>query len=261
MNNIELEKKLEFVKLALIGCYYDIESLKIFFDKGVYPEINKINDAIMQPIIPERIEGFDQPKDAFTMIGKKRLDNLHKMLEHVRVNNIDGDLIETGVWKGGATIFMKIYSDLYQMNKKVFVCDSFEGLPKPSGKFRSDDGDVHYTYTNLAISLDIVKKNFELFHCLDENVIFIKGFFGQTLPNNNLIEKLSLLRMDGDMYESTHDVFYSLYDKVQKNGPIIIDDYCLNGCRDCVHDFRNVKNITEEMVTIDRCGIYWIKKI
>jgi len=260
MKNPEIETKLEFVKMALIGCYQDEKSLNEFFNSGSYPETKIISEMIQRPIKPERVEGIDEPVDAFTMIGKKRLDNLHEMLNHVRENNIDGDLIETGVWKGGATILMKIYCDLYRMNKKVFVCDSFEGLPKPSGKFSSDNGDIHYTFKNLAISLTEVQKNFVSFHCLDENVIFIKGFFGESLPNNEQIKKLALLRMDGDMYESTHDVFYALYDKVEHNSPVIIDDYCLRGCRDCVTDFRAAKKIDEQIFTIDRCGIYWIKK-
>jgi O-methyltransferase len=260
MKNPEIELKLEFIKFALIGCYYDKKSLNEFFVNGTYPEQSLISEMIQKPIKLERVEGMDQPVEAFTMIGKKRLDNLHDMLNHVRENNIEGDLIETGVWKGGATIFMKIYCDLYGLNKKVYVCDSFEGLPKPSGKFSSDHGDIHYTFKNLAISLESVQQNFNYFHCLDEKVIFIKGFFGQTLPNNDEIKKLSLLRMDGDMYESTHDVFYALYDKVETNAPVIIDDYCLRGCRDCVLDFRSAKNIDEEIITVDRCGIYWIKK-
>jgi hypothetical protein len=94
---------------------------------------------------------------------------------------------------------------------------------------------------------------------LDDNVVFVKGFFGETLPNNEQIVDISLLRMDGDMYESTHDVFYSTYDKLSDNGVLIVDDYCLHGCKECVTDFRRDNNISEEINVIDRCGIYWIK--
>ena len=142
---------------------------------------------------------------------------------------------------------------------KVFVCDSFAGLPRPSGKFQQDHGDTHYAEPKLAISLEQVQNNFNIFKCLDEKVIFIKGFFGETLPNNELVDKLAILRMDGDMYESTYDVFYSCYDKLADSGVCIIDDFCLKGARDCTHDFRESRNIHDTLVTIDKCGVYWIK--
>jgi O-methyltransferase len=255
----EIKQQLELVKYSLIGLIQD-QSLLKDITNGIYPTSDKITSILKNTIIPNsRVEGSDWPSNAYSMIGLKRMNNLMDMLDYVRLNNIEGDLIETGVWKGGATIFMKIYCDLYNLNKKVFVCDSFEGLPKPSGKFSSDIGDIHHTYDALKVSLDEVKNNFKNYNCLDDNVVFIKGFFGQTLPNNNEIQKISLLRMDGDMYESTHDVFYSLYDKVVKSGVIIIDDFCLDGCRDCVNDFRKEKNIISEYTVIDRCGIYWFK--
>lgn len=258
MNDINL--KLDFVKYCLMGLIQDENVLNNIYNNNIYPETDIITNILKNTIIPpSRIEGLDQPINAYTMIGIKRMNNLHNMLDYIRLNNIEGDLIETGVWKGGATIFMKIYCDLYQINKKIFVCDSFEGLPKPSGKFKSDIGDLHYTYENLKVSLDDVKNNFKKFNCLDNNVIFIKGFFSETLPNNDNIKQISLLRMDGDMYESTHDVFYSLYDKVTEKGVVIIDDFCLTGCRDCVNDFRKDNNITSEYTIIDRCGIFWFK--
>jgi hypothetical protein len=253
----EIEKKLEFLKFILLGCVKDESYISLFLKKGIVPDKEIMEKIIEVPY--DRIEGKDEPKNGFTMIGLKRLENLHEMLDYVRINKIDGDLIETGVWRGGATIYMKYYCNLYNMNKKVFVCDSFKGLPKPSGKFEADEGDIHYTYKSLSVSIDDVRSNFDLFGCLDENVIFIEGFFGETLPNNSKIGKISLLRMDGDMYESTHDVFYSVYDKLIDGSPIIIDDYCLNGCRKCVDDFRIDKKINKDINIIDRCGIYWFK--
>jgi O-methyltransferase len=257
MDNIK--QKLELIKYCLIGVIQDEQIINKIYNND-YPSTDELETILKNVVIPEqRLEGLDWPDTAYSMIGLKRMNNLSDMLDYVRINNIDGDLIETGVWRGGATIFMKLYCDLYNLDKKIFVCDSFEGLPKPSGKFSSDIGDVHYTVDALKISLDEVKNNFKNYNCLDEKVIFIKGFFGETLPNNSEIEKLSLLRMDGDMYESTHDVFYSLYDKVSDKGVIIVDDFCLNGCRDCVTDFRRDNNITSEYKIIDRCGIYWYK--
>jgi len=257
MDNI-IEKKLYFIKQILLGTVTEQSHVSKFLNEKITPDDNLFESIIDVP--HKRIEGLDQPEHAFTMIGVKRLDNLHKMLDFVRENGIEGDLIETGVWKGGATIFMKLYCDLYGLDKKIFVCDSFEGLPPPSDLYPSDRGDQHYTYHSLRVSLESVKSNFEFFNCLDENVVFVKGFFKDTLKNNDSIGKLSLLRMDGDMYESTHDALSNLYDKVVDNGAIIVDDYCLKGCYDCINDFlKNNQNKKINLEKIDRCGVYWIK--
>ena len=258
---MEKQKKINFLKFALLGRVKNQSLVDNWKKTGEYPSELEIDDILSAEIDYQRMEGLDWPTDALTMIGMKRMNNLHEMLDYVRINDIEGDLIETGVWKGGATIFMKLYCDIYEMNKKIFVCDSFEGLPKPSGKFPQDNGDIHYIHKELSISLETVKNNFESMRCLDENVIFIKGFFCDTLPNNKDIEKISLLRMDGDMYESTHDVFYSCYHKLSNKGVCIIDDYCLNGAKTCNHDFRASQNINDEIKIIDRCGVYWIKNL
>lgn len=256
---IDNTKKLNFLKFVILSKVGNPELVRKWKHTGEFPSEAEIDRIVSTPMDNRRLEGLDWPEDAYTMIGLKRMDNLHKMLDYVRENNIEGDLIETGVWRGGATIFMKLYCNLYGMDKKVFVCDSFAGLPAPSGKFPQDNGDIHHTFTQLAISLETVKKNFADMRCLDENVIFIKGFFSQTLPNNEQIGKLGILRMDGDMYESTYDVFHSCYHKLVDKGVCIIDDYCLNGAKVCVHDFRKEKNITDNIITIDKCGVYWIK--
>ena len=107
------------------------------------------------------VEGTYYPKRAHTMIGMKRLQNIQDCFEDVIRNDIEGDLIETGVWRGGATIFMKGLVDFYGVNRKVFVADSFEGLPPPDpSKYPADKGDKHSTYKFLSVSLEEVKENF-----------------------------------------------------------------------------------------------------
>ena len=75
---------------------------------------------------------------ALTMIGEKRTDNIRYLFEDVITNNIEGDLIETGVWKGGAVIYMNGINKYYNQNRKIFVADSFEGLPPPDTKYIYD---------------------------------------------------------------------------------------------------------------------------
>lgn len=198
------------------------------------------------------------PKRAHTMIGLKRLNNIEYCIKQVIENNIEGDVIETGVWRGGATIFMNAVLKAYnQTNRKVYVADSFEGLPKPDPKYPVDAGDKHYTHNDfLGVSLEEVKRNFERYNLLDDNVVFIKGFFENSLKNAG-ISKLSVLRLDGDMYSSTIQVLDALYDKVSEGGYVIVDDYSLGGCRRAIDDYRKDRHITSPIVTIDWTGIYW----
>jgi O-methyltransferase len=177
-------------------------------------------------------------------------------------DNIPGDFIETGVWRGGAVIFMKaLLANAGINNRIVWVADSFEGLPEPDeAKYPADKNDPHHTFKELVISLEIVKKNFEKYNLLDENVKFLKGWFKDTLPIAP-IQHLALLRLDGDMYESTMDGLMNLYPKVSKGGFIIIDDWgAVEGCKLAVQDYRTKYGITEEIVPIDWGGVYWRKE-
>lgn len=103
--------------------------------------------------------------------------------------------------------------------------------------------------------------NFQAFDLLDDRVHFCKGYFVDSLPRCS-VREIAVLRMDGDMYESTMDQLFNLYSKVQVDGVIIVDDYTIAVCQKAVHDFRNWHDITEEIIRIpgDHPGHYWIKK-
>lgn len=251
------ELYLEFIKRVLTDTLNDEKIRNDFFSFKKLPSDDEINNILKISINPKRLDGLDWPERAHTMIGIKRLNNLHNCLDIIRKNKIIGDIVETGVWRGGASIFAKIYCDLYEINKKVFVVDSFEGLPPP--EHPEDNNDKHYTIDFLKVSLNEVKNNFSLYNCLDNNVKFLKGWFADTLPNNPEIEKIAILRMDGDMYKSTMDVFDSCYDKVVSGGQIIVDDYCLPTCKKAVEEFRQQNKLTNPFTIIDSCGIFWEK--
>lgn len=201
-----------------------------------------------------RINGEIHPVYADTMIGMKRLDNIQFCVEDVLQNNIPGDFIETGVWRGGACIFMKGILKIHEVtDRKVFVADSFEGLPKTDKK---QDGWDLYKDSYLAVSQEQVENNFKRYDLLDSNVIFLKGWFKDTLPTAP-INKLAILRLDGDLYESTMDSLMNLYPKLSTGGYCIIDDYTLSGCREAVHEYRKKEKITSKIIMIDRKSCYW----
>ncbi len=208
----------------------------------------------------KRQSGLDWPPYAHTMVGRKRLENVLYCVKQILENNVSGDFIETGVWRGGSTIFMRAILKAYDIRDRyVWVADSFEGLPAPNEKAYPDDtGDVHYTFDELKVTLDSVKNNFKKYDLLDDQVKFLKGWFKDTLPTAP-VEKLALVRLDGDMYESTMDAIVSLYPKLSPGGFLIVDDYCIAACKKAIADYRAANNITEEIIDIDGTGVYWQK--
>jgi O-methyltransferase len=209
----------------------------------------------------KRAEGRDWPVLAHTMVGLKRLDNLQCCIESVLANKVPGDLIETGVWRGGATILMRAVLKAHKVTDRlVWVADSFEGLPVPDPeKYPADSGDVHHTFKALAIGLETVKNNFRAYGLLDDQVRFLKGWFRDTLPSAPFKE-LAVVRLDGDLYESTMDGLVNLYPKLSPGGCIIIDDYgAVPGCKKAVDDYRESHAIKQEIVPIDWGGVYWRK--
>lgn len=193
------------------------------------------------------------------MIGLKRLDNLQYCIETVIRENIPGDLIETGVWRGGACIFMRGTLAAYGiMDRKDFVTDSFEGLPETDKvKYPTEKSDRHRTIEFLAVSEEEVGKNFKKYDLLDGQVIFLKGWFKYTHLGAP-IEKLSILRLDGDIYGSTIESLINLYPKLSIGGYCMIDD-CIEGFKKAVVDCRSENKIDDEIKVIDWSGIHWRK--
>ena len=191
----------------------------------------------------------------FTMVGHRRLDNVQLCLDEVLKNNIPGDLVETGSWRGGTTIFMRALLKAYNItDRKVWVADSFEGLPVPKNQ---EDGKDLSNIDYLKVPLEQVKLNFEKFNLLDEQVEFIKGWFCDSLPKAP-IDKIAILRLDGDLYSSTMDSLENLYHKVSKGGFIIVDDYySWPSCRKAVTDFLESNSLQPEIKKIDWTGAYW----
>jgi hypothetical protein len=203
--------------------------------------------------------GKDHPSMAHTMIGLRRLDSIQSCVEDIITNGVEGDLIETGIWRGGAAIFMRAILKAYGVkDRKVWAADSFKGLPKPNvEKYPADQGDYHYLMTNLAVSREEVEQNFMRYDLLDDQVYFLEGWFKDTLPNAP-INKLAVMRLDGDMYESTMDALTALYPKLSLGGYVIIDDYgYTTSCRQAVEDYRNANRIKDEIFQVDWSGVFW----
>jgi hypothetical protein len=209
-----------------------------------------------------RAEGRDWPAEAETMIGLRRLDNLEATIVDVVRRGVPGDLVETGVWRGGAVIFMRgVLRALGDPSRCVWACDSFAGLPPPDpGRYPRDAGDPHHTFSTLAVSEDEVRANVARYGLLDERVVFLRGFFRDTLPSAP-IGQIAVLRLDGDMYESTLVALESLYPRLSPGGYLIVDDYgAVPACRAAVDDYRRAHGIAETVHPIDWTGAYWRRR-
>ncbi|MDQ1391530.1 MAG: O-methyltransferase [Acidimicrobiaceae bacterium] len=205
-----------------------------------------------------RQEGRDWPISAETMVGLRRLDNLQACIESVVGDSVPGDVLEAGVWRGGAAILMRaVLASLQETGRTVWVADSFQGLPKPKDEHLADRDDLHWSQPFLAVSQDEVKQNFTRYGMLDRQVRFLAGWFSDTLADAP-IERLAVLRVDCDMYGSTIDVLSALYPKVSIGGYAIVDDYGeIPNCRAAVDDYRAQHHITEPIRWIDGSGIFW----
>ena len=275
MSTIE-SRYLTLLGKSLLNKFYLDNELRIQYLLECIEGKSEFNDAVFLNVMVSRGEQLERlrkwremgwidnaalSKVAYsrTMLGRERLYNIEYCIKEVIRDDVPGDLIECGVWRGGGSIFMKgVLVSLNDNERAVWVADSFQGLPKPT-----EEEDLHLdlskdTCPHLAVSKNEVEQAFKDYELLDERVHFLEGWFKDTLSSAP-IERLAVLRLDGDLYESTRDVLLALYDKVSPGGYIIVDDYFIPACRKAVTEFREAHGIMDEIVEIDWTGVYWRK--
>ena len=197
-----------------------------------------------------------------TLLGLSGMDNMERCAERVFADEIPGDFLEAGVCQGGAAVFLRALQVSFgQAERRLWAVDSFQGLPKPES---APDlaGGIDFSESNapkLAFSLEEVRDLFLRYDLLDERVVFLQGWFAETLPGAP-IGPLALLRVDADMYASTREVLENLYDRVSPGGFVIVDDYgSFPFCRQAVDEFRAERNIGNPLQYADRTVAYWRK--
>jgi hypothetical protein len=207
------------------------------------------------------IEGRIWPRYAHTMVGRARLDNVQECVERVIADGVPGDFLEAGVWRGGTSIFMRAILAAYGItDRTVWVADSFRGLPPPDAeKYPKDKGLDLSGFSQLAVSMEQVQANFQRYGLLDAQVQFLPGWFRDTLLLAP-VKTLAVLRLDGDLYESTIDTLTNLYPKLSMGGFAIVDDYgAVPAARAAVDDYRRAQNIDAALVEVDWTGVCWRK--
>ena len=241
------------------GLYIDL--LKRCLTNVVYGDANRLHGEERPYDARARAEGRDWPAQAHTMIGLKRLDNVQFCVEDALARGVPGDLVETGVWRGGAVILMRGILKVHGVTDRVvWAADSFEGLPAPNvERYPADKGLDFSGFADLAVSVEQVQDNFRRYNLLDDQVRFLKGWFRDTLPTAP-IGRIAVLRLDGDLYESTMDALTHLYPRLSRGGYCIVDDYNdIPACRQAVTDYRGRHGIRDEIMPVDWSAVFWRK--
>jgi Macrocin-O-methyltransferase (TylF). len=248
MNNSARELYLDLLVKILVNTIYE--------DASIHPH----NIGPFQAEL--RSTGLDWPAGAHTMVGLRRLENVRELAQRALDNEVPGDFIETGVWRGGCCILMRgVLAANMVKDRKVYAADSFAGLPPPNLEDYPLNANWNFhQYKELAVSLEEVKDNFSRYGLLDDQVEFVKGNFTDTLP---LLDAgpFSLMRLDGDWYESTYVALDALYPKLSPGGFVILDDVnFLPPCTQAVADYRSRHGITAPMHEVDWSASWWQKE-
>ncbi len=204
-----------------------------------------------------RTAGMDWPLHGHTMVGLARLSDLQRCVESIVRDGVPGDLIETGSWRGGASMLMRATLDsLGAVDRTLWVADSFQGFPAAEAQDGYDLSADLAACDFLAIPLEEVQASFERLG-LSHGVTFLPGFFADTLPGLTG-RQWSLIRLDGDTYDATRLALEVLYPGLAVGGYLVVDDYRqLEECRRAVDEFRREHGIEEPIENIDWNGVRW----
>ncbi len=201
----------------------------------------------------------------FTLTSPERIVSLIRAVKHIEKNKIEGDVVECGVWKGGSIMaILKVLKDLNSFDRDIYLYDTFEGMSEPTEIDKSFKGEsatsAYLTNNEFCLSpLHEVQSNVKSINYPMANIHFVKGKVEETIPDKKIPEKIALLRLDTDWYESTlHELEY-LFPRLVKGGIIIIDDYGhWQGCKKAVDEYIDRNNLELLLIRIDytcRIGI------
>lgn len=216
-----------------------------------------ISQRLSEPDIGNRIEGREWPLRGLTMIGYDRLSDLQRCIESIVADDVPGDVIEAGVWRGGASMVARATLDsLGDRDRAVWLADSFQGLPPPDEAFPEDRAMDLHVHEYLAVPRGDVEAGFRRLG-LAHDLRFVEGFFSETMPEL-AGGSWSLIRLDGDMYESTWVTLDALYPGLSQGGYVVFDDYgdVAEGRR-AMDEYRAAHGIDTPLERVDHTCVRW----
>jgi O-methyltransferase len=201
-----------------------------------------------------RVAGMDWPLQGLTMVGAARLDDLQRCVETVVADDVPGDVIEAGSWRGGASMLMRATLDTLRDERTVYVADSFQGFPELDAD--DEHGARLGAFEFLSVPEQEVRDSFARLG-LDRGIEIVPGFFEQTLAG--LVDRTwAIVRLDADSYDATRLALDCLYPGLAVGGYLVVDDYgSFEGCRRAVDEFRSEHGIEEPIEGIDYTGARW----
>jgi O-methyltransferase len=247
------EAYLELLKLTLCDlANARTESVMLTIDhSGMFSKESDEEELV------HRATGMHWSLHGLTMVGLTRLDHLQRCVESVVRDGVDGDLIEAGVWRGGASILMRATLNSLDAGREVWLADSFEGFPEPDEEtFPADSERDLSRFDFFSIPVEEVRANFARLG-LNDGIRFVPGFFDETMPALRG-GTWSVVRIDSDTYESTWLALDALYPGLSAGGHLIIDDYyMLPECRRAVDEYRREHGVSEPLEPIDWNSVGW----
>ena len=207
----------------------------------------------------------------YSMVGRSGLFFTYDIAAEIEKNNFDGCFVECGVARGGCSALMAIVASEHQSNRKIWLFDSFEGLPDPTIEdeykepiiYKPKDKSASIPSLGYCLGTydEVEKLLFSKLSSNKNNVFMIKGWFQDTLPKyKDKIGAIAILRIDADWYESTKCCLENLYDNVITGGYIIIDDYGSHiGCKKATDELLRNKDLNVKLIFDDRGGCYFVK--
>lgn len=207
--------------------------------------------AARYPDMPREFLQTFRDVQPYTMTSPERVFALCDAVRHVVRNQIPGDLVECGVWRGGSTMAMlKTLSANSCDSRLIWLYDTFEGMSEPG----QNDVDCYGQTADRLLeqsaenrtaadsvwceaSLDDVRTNVSSCAYPQNHLNYIVGKVEQTIPAS-LPDKIALLRLDTDWFDSTWHELVHLYPRLVPGGILIIDDYGhWQGCREAVDQY------------------------
>lgn len=269
---------LDLLKRSLVNLVYPEDALRLELARSGELGTDPVEDQrLLRDARYRRPEAYDElvatklvgglagsfgARLSHTMIGLTGLDNLERCAARVFSDGVPGDFLEAGVCHGGASIFLRALQVAYgEEDRCTWVADSFAGVPAPTHAVdREHELDLSEPrYPWLAAGIEEVRDNFSTYGLLSDRVRFLAGLFADTLPTAP-VERLAILRLDGDLYSSTRDTLTALYDRVSPGGFVIVDDYgCLAPCRLAVDEFLEERGLDVEIRPVDWTRVCWRK--
>jgi len=202
----------------------------------------------------------------YTLLSEARLFSLYSLAKQICLDDIPGNFVECGTYKGGSAALLAFMIKRYSLRPRLlYAFDTFEGMPDPTESDKHNGIPANMTNFGAGTLKAPIDENLDVicqFLNVKDIVVAVKGLFADTLPQHKTeIGDIALLHADGDWYESTIDIFNTLYDSVVPNGIIQIDDYGhWEGCSKAIDEFERRRGDSFALRGIDYTGVWFQKE-